>query len=129
MSEVVANVALVGAGGFVGSVLRYALSLATHRAWPNLGFPLATFLVNVLGCFAIGAIAAVTVSRTSPGHATWLFVVVGFLGGFTTFSTFGLETFVLLREGHAFGAVLNLCLSAVTTILAVASGYHLARML
>lgn len=129
MSQAIVNVALVGAGGFVGSVLRYGVGLAMHRAWPHLAFPLGTLVVNVAGCFVIGALAAVTVSRTTPGHGAWLFLVVGLLGGFTTFSTYGLETFVLLREGHTLGAVLNVCLNATSTIAAVAVGYYLARML
>jgi CrcB protein len=123
------NVALVGTGGFIGSTLRYVVSLLAVRLWPNQTLPIATLGVNVAGCLAIGFLAGVSDTRQAVGHGMRLFLIVGVLGGFTTFSTFGFETFALFREGETARALLNLCLNATTTIGAVAAGYAVARVL
>ena len=88
------NVLLVAAGGALGSVSRFGLGLLVRRLWPS-EFPLATLLANVLGCLVIGALVPV-LERLGEGGR--LFVLVGLLGGFTTFSAFGLETFQLARR-------------------------------
>ena len=104
----------VAAGGGVGAVLRYLL----HQ-WIGAtaaGFPLGTLVVNALGCFAIGLAGAGL--STAAGHATELrlLVVVGLLGGFTTFSTFGWETVALLREDRVGLALLNVVLALVVVM-------------
>ena len=82
---------LVGCGGFVGTVLRYAIT----RIVPGGSFPLSTLIVNVVGCLALGVLAG---SRIPEGARAIVFI--GVLGGFTTFSAFGNETFLLLRDGR-----------------------------
>ena len=93
------RVLLVGLGGAVGSILRYCLGTAVSRLKGDTPFPLETLTVNVLGCLVAGVLAgwAETRSTLSPDMRAFLFV--GILGGFTTFSAFGYETFGLLRDG------------------------------
>lgn len=103
----------VAAGGALGSVGRYLLSLGVLAISPaGWRFPFGTFVVNLLGCFCIGALAGVA-ERHGVREGVRLFVGVGVLGGFTTFSTFGLETWELLRRqewalagGYVAGSVL-----------------------
>jgi fluoride exporter len=113
---------LVGAGGLIGSVLRYWVSSAAQRALPE-GFPYGTLAVNVSGCLAIGALAAWISARETPATELRLFAAVGVLGGFTTFSAFGWETFALLREGAAQRAFANVALQLVLGLAAVWCGY------
>ena len=92
------QILLVGAGGFVGSVLRYGLSGAVHRLLPFAAFPYGTLAVNVVGCLAIGLLAGWSEARQVIGPELRLFLFIGLLGGFTTFSTFGYETFEMARS-------------------------------
>jgi CrcB protein len=97
---------LVGAGSFLGGIARWTLSGLVHR-WAGAGFPWGTLAVNVAGCFAIGAVLHLVEDRALLGPDARLFLVVGILGDFTTFSAFGWETFELLRSGQLGLAVLN----------------------
>jgi len=95
----------VGAGGALGSLARHALNRLVQHEWPLLRFPLATAVVNIAGCAVIGLLAGLIASGRLPMRQPWReFVFVGVLGGFTTFSTFGLDTMTLARGG-AMGAV------------------------
>ena len=107
----------VGVGGFVGSVARY---LAGKIPVPNpAAFPINTLLINIAGSFVIGCLAALA-SRNAPIHPRlMLFLKVGICGGFTTFSTFSLETSELIRSGAYTAAVLYVLLSAGLGILVV----------
>lgn len=104
---------LVAAGGAVGATARYVLGGAVQRA-AGIPFPLGTLVVNVLGCLCIGALTAVAERGAGLSTEARLFLIVGILGGFTTFSTFGFETVSLLRAGApgyaAAGVVAQLCL-------------------
>ncbi len=91
---------LVGCGGFVGSVARYVIAGLVQRLTGSFTFPYGTLAVNLLGCFAIGALSGLFESRGVFSEPTRLFLLVGMLGGFTTFSTFVVETFSLLRDGE-----------------------------
>jgi fluoride exporter len=114
----------IGAG--CGGVLRYLLGLAVSREYHG-AFPLATFLINLLGCFAIGYLAALF-SNVFPMRETLrLGLLVGVLGGFTTFSTFGRETFDLLGQGKPLVAAWYVVLSCVLGVLLVFAGHALAR--
>jgi CrcB protein len=93
----VVNLLLVGIGGFVGSIARYALSGYVQDLTKG-SFPAGTLAVNVLGCFLIGAISQLAEARALLPSEARALVVVGLLGGFTTFSAFGNETFNLLRD-------------------------------
>jgi CrcB protein len=101
------NYLLVGLGGALGSVARYALDgLVLRLATPY--FPSGTFVVNVAGCLAFGAILGLAEGRVLPlTPNTRLFLLIGLLGGFTTFSTFTFETFQLVRDGDYARGLLN----------------------
>ncbi|HNX05830.1 MAG TPA: fluoride efflux transporter CrcB [Opitutales bacterium] len=92
------NVLLVGCGGFVGAVLRYLVSLKVQQAL-GPGFPWGTFFVNITGCLLIGLLSGLFVARAFHPSAG-LLMITGVLGGFTTFSAFGLETLNLLSGGR-----------------------------
>ena len=118
----IGNVLLVGLGGFLGSIARYWIGgLAQERFGP--AFPWGTLAVNVLGCFAIGALSQLAESRVVPfPPEARALLVVGFLGGFTTFSAFGNDTFDLFRSGELLLAGSNIALSLVLTLGAVWAG-------
>jgi fluoride exporter len=122
----VLHVFLVGVGGFIGSVLRFGLSALAHR-WVQNGFPVGTFAVNALGCLAVGAVWSLAEYRQWSNPELRLFLTAGFLGGFTTFSAFGHETFVLIRHGHYSWAVGNVLANVVIGIGAVIVGWLAAK--
>jgi len=110
----------VGAGGFLGAALRYLMSLIPVNE--SLIFPVKTFAINVIGCVVIGAIAIATAKNSSWNPYVLLFMKVGLCGGFTTFSTFALESTDLIRNGHsltAFAYILLSVLVGVGSIFAV----------
>lgn len=103
---------LVGIGGMLGSMARHAVGSAALHLWPAIKFPFGTLAVNLIGCLLIGILAG-TIERLASENAEWrLFAVVGILGGFTTFSAFGIETLTLLRSGHL-GLALGYVLASV----------------
>lgn len=111
------NCIVVGAGGFIGTILRYLIGLIPVKE--TTVFPVKTFMINILGCLAIGSIAALAAKNLSLSPKLILFLKVGICGGFTTFSTFALETTELMKNGHFGIAFLYLILSAVMGISAV----------
>ncbi len=106
---------LVGAGGFVGSIARYLISTNLMKMSTS-GFPIGTLMVNVVGCFGIGLLAA---KSDALNHDTRLLLMTGLLGGFTTFSAFGLETITLMKKGEWLFASTNIALSVVLGLAAV----------
>jgi CrcB protein len=117
---------LVALGGGAGSVLRYQVGVLALRCSEFQRFPVATVLVNVLGCLAAGWLWGYSERWGGWSEELRLAVLVGFLGGFTTFSAFGLETFLMVKRG-AFGVALTYLLaSLVLGVLAVWAGYTLA---
>jgi CrcB protein len=117
---------VVGAGGFVGASARYALGGLVYRL-VSPAFPWATLLVNVTGCFAIGFLAILAEERGPLGPTGRLFWLVGVLGGYTTFSTFGYETLSLAREGSYALAVASAVGQVVLGLVAVWAGAVVAR--
>jgi CrcB protein len=118
----------VGLGGAAGALARYGLDrLIEHHVLTV--FPWSTFTINVTGCFVAGVAVAALVDRHDL--PTWIRtgVVVGFLGGYTTFSTFAQESHDLFVGGHVSLAVVNASTSVVVGILAVAAGSGVGRML
>ena len=111
------HVLLIGAGGFAGSVLRYVVS----NQFAGLVFPGGTFVVNIAGCFCMGLAAAFGDTRGWPSREVQLLLTTGFLGGFTTFSAFGHEAMLLLREDPVKGTIYPL-IHVVLGIAAVALG-------
>lgn len=126
MSEWVRTL-LVGAGGFVGATLRYTVGGLVSRAVPP-DFPWATLAVNVSGCFVIGLLAVLAEERGPLGPAGRLFLMVGILGGYTTFSTFGYETLSLVREGSHGLAAANAVGQVLVGLGAVWAGMTVARV-
>ena len=118
---------LVGTGGFLGSISRYLIGGWTHRLLGS-GFPYGTLLVNVLGCLAIGYLGGLAESRQVFSAEARLFLFLGLLGGFTTFSSFGYETFAFARDGEYIIAGLNVFLQSVLGLSAVWSGHILSRL-
>jgi CrcB protein len=116
---------IVGAGGFIGAVLRYLIGLLPVN--PDSGFPIKTFFINILGSFVIGLIAAL-VLKNSIDPKLALFLKVGVCGGFTTFSSFALETNDLFAKGSVGIAVLYAVLSITLGVLAVFAAQKLVNM-
>ncbi len=112
-------IVLVGVGSLIGGVLRYSLSTWVYRVLDNPWFPYGTLAVNGLGCLVIGFLAGLAESRLAFTPETRLFVFVGILGGFTTFSSFALETFYLARDTQSAAALLNIGLQLTLGLVAV----------
>ena len=110
---------MVGLGGFIGSIGRYKLGGVILHHTASSRFPLSTFAVNVIGCFVIGALAALAEHRDLFSPDTRLFLMTGLLGGFTTFSAFGYEGVFLLRRGEIGIALAYAGLSVVCGLAAV----------
>ena len=119
----------VGLGGFLGSSARYWLGGLLNQLSPQALFPYETLVINLSGCLGIGLLAGLAEFRGIFTPEMRLFLLVGILGGFTTFSTFGYETFQLLRDGEVFLAGLNVTLQAGLGLVAVWAGYGLARLI
>jgi CrcB protein len=118
--------ALVGTGGFLGSVARYAVALLFAPLAP--GFPFATFTVNIAGCFLIGLLSELAVSTTLVSPEARLFLVTGFCGGFTTFSSYMFEHASLLKDGQLFYASLYLAGSIVGGLITLYTGVLFAKI-
>jgi len=115
---------LVFGGGGVGALARYGVALAAQR-WTQVALPLGTLAVNALGCLAAGAAIAWFDARPNAGARALL--VVGVLGGFTTFSAFGVETLALVRDQRVAAALANVALNVGLSLVAVALGWSIAR--
>lgn len=114
---------LVAVGGAIGSVARYLLSGWTLHHTVEWRFPLGTFLVNVIGCLAVGILGGLVVKHDFFSADTRLFLFAGIAGGFTTFSAFGLETFYLLRRHEALVAGGYVASSVVVGMLLLWLGF------
>ena len=124
MSQILA----IAAGGAVGSVLRYGLSTWVH-ALLGRGFPYGTLAVNVLGCLAMGVLFVLLVERMGESAVWRAGLLIGVLGGFTTFSTFSIETFNLIEQGAWVRAVANMSGSLVLCVGATWIGVMLGRQI
>ncbi len=114
------NILSVGLGGFIGAVCRYLIGLIPINE--TTSFPIKTFVINVIGCMIIGVITVVATKNFSLSPHMLLFLKVGLCGGFTTFSTFALETVDLMKNGNAMIAfiyVLGSVLVGIGVIFAV----------
>jgi CrcB protein len=112
-------VLLVALGGAIGSVARYKLSTLVMQHVADWRFPAGTFAVNVLGCLVAGALAGLAERQQLVSAEARLLLFTGLLGGFTTFSAFGLETVHLMRRGDWGIAAANVALSVVAALLAL----------
>jgi CrcB protein len=114
----------VAVGGALGSVARYAVSEIMWRTAPQYAVPYATLIVNLAGCLGIGVVAGMLgAERLDWSPATRAFVLMGLLGGFTTFSSFGLDTHTLVHAGRIDTALWNAAGQLILGMLAVAAGF------
>jgi CrcB protein len=114
-------------GGAVGTGLRYATTLGSQRLWGD-AFPYGTLAVNLIGCFLIGLVATSFTSQESAiREPIRLAIFVGLFGGYTTFSSFGYETWALFEQGHVSRAALYVALSNIFGLLAVWCGWRIAQ--
>lgn len=121
------NVLLVGVGGFIGAALRYKIGGLILRHTVNWKFPAATFFVNACGCLVAGILMALAVKQDFFSPNTRLVLFVGILGGFTTFSAFGLETVNLLQQHEVLWAGLYVILTVSVGMFALWLGMLTVR--
>lgn len=121
------DVLLIGAGGFIGAVLRYLVGLSTKIFKDELPLPLGTLIVNVVGCLLIGVLATLAEQGNFITPQARNFLIVGILGAFTTFSTFGYESISLLRNESLFRFIANLIVQLVLGLGAVVLGMNLVQ--
>jgi CrcB protein len=124
----VSRIFFIGLAGFAGTLCRYWLAGAVARRYGET-FPAGTLVVNVAGCFLIGFLFFMFQERQVLGETARTVTLVGLLGGFTTFSSYGLQTFTLLQEGKFAYAAANVVASNVLGLLTVWGGYALAKSL
>ena len=123
--ELIKTLLAVGAGSFLGGAGRYLVSLAMKSV--SKGFPWATLVVNLVGCFLIGLLWGVFSKNGTEGSNWASFLTVGLCGGFTTFSTFSKEALVMLQGGNIWGFAGYVAISVIAGIALVALGYFLIR--
>jgi CrcB protein len=121
-----ANILWIGLGGFLGANARFWLGSLVNR-WLGTGFPWATGLVNISGAFLIGIIATLFVDRAVDNEALRLFLIVGILGGYTTFSSYMWEAITLMEENRWLPAIAYLVASNLLGIAACVVGVMIAR--
>jgi CrcB protein len=122
------QILIVGLGGALGSIARYKVGGFVLHQTPAWSFPLSTFGVNVLGCFAVGVLGALVELHDLFSPSTRLLLFTGLLGGFTTFSAFGYESLFLLRRGLIQVSSLYVLLSVMCGISAVFGGMKLVGL-
>ncbi len=120
------NVLIIGIGGFLGAATRYGVALWIGERWGR-SFPLGTFVINVTGSFLIGLLMTLMAERIIENPQWRLFLVVGFLGAYTTFSTFEYETGALLKDSEWLYAGLNVIGSVIVGFIALKLGEVIAK--
>jgi CrcB protein len=119
---------LIALAGLIGTVLRYWLSGVVARQYGET-FPWGTMAVNLIGCVGAGAVFFLTEERFAVSPTLRTVILIGLIGGFTTFSSYSLQTFALLRDGEFGMAVLNVITSNLLGLFMVWIGYGLSRVL
>lgn len=122
------QIVVIAAGGAAGSLARFWVSTGVY-ALLGRGFPWGTLVVNVLGCFVMGLLAVLLLERSLMPPEVRSALMIGFLGAFTTFSTFSLETLNLIDQGEPIRALLNIVASVVLCLVACWGGIVAGRML
>jgi CrcB protein len=120
------NYLIIGVGGFMGAIIRYILGVWIGQKWGK-SFPLGTFVINVSGSFLIGLIMTLLTEKLMVNPQWRLLLVVGFLGAYTTFSTFEYETGNLLKDGEWMFAAMNVVLSVFLGFAALKIGEVIAK--
>jgi fluoride exporter len=122
------KILLVLLGGALGTGLRYGLSTLITSVFRQPEFPYGTFIINMTGSFAIGILASLFAARPAASEVARAALMTGVLGGYTTFSSFSLESYTLLREGRADLAILYACTSLLLGLAAVWLGMRFAQI-
>ena len=122
------RILLIGVAGLVGTLARYWLSGWADQRW-GASFPIGTLAVNLIGCLAIGFLFHATEEKYLVDPVVRSAVLVGLLGGFTTFSSFAVQSFNLMRDGEVFLAGANILVSNVAWMILVWTGYTISRAL
>lgn len=123
------SVLLVAGGGALGAVARFG-TVNVAQLLCGTRFPYGTLFVNCLGAFLIGLIMSFLIERAGESAESWrLFLVVGFLGGYTTFSCYAWESFILFSAGDRLGGVFNILTNNIGTLLLVLLGLHFSRFI
>ena len=123
------KILMVGMGGFAGSICRYIVSDLSQRLFNNPFFPYGTLTVNVIGCLFIGILGGLSETRQIFTPEIRALILIGFLGGFTTFSTFGYEIFTVARDGQFASALTNLMLHIILGFGSVWLGFSMSKLL
>lgn len=118
---------IIGLGGAIGSILRFLTSVLVNKYWAN-HFPLATFLTNALGCFLIGFLIGFLEKQQLANSDLRWFLITGFCGGYTTFSTFGYENINLFQNQNTLIAFAYIALSVIIGLMAVWFGLFVSKM-
>lgn len=121
------NVAAVFAGGGLGAVLRYLTGVYFLKHF-NINLPVATFTVNIIGCFILGFLYILFINKTDWNSAAKLALTAGFCGGLTTFSTFSVEVYEMVRTANYLNAILYVVLSLIVGLAAVMIGAYFAKL-
>jgi CrcB protein len=127
MRTAILDLVYVGLGGFLGSIGRYLATGAVHHIFPNIYFPIGTAAVNIIGCVLIGVLTGLAELRNLLSPEMRMFLLIGLLGGFTTFSTFGHETVAFMRDGEFMHAVGNVLIQVIIGLSGVWLGYNVTR--
>jgi CrcB protein len=121
------KLAYIGIAGLLGTLARYLISGWVARTAGET-FPTGTLVVNLSGCFLVGFLYQITEQRFLVDPVLRTSILIGFLGGFTTFSSFGLQTFTLLQQGQFWFAALNIVISNIGGIFLVWAGYVTSKI-
>ena len=121
------NLLWVGCGGFIGSICRYSLNGLIQRFLTQPWLPYGTLVINILGCFLIGLLSGLSEMRQFLSPEFRLMVFIGLLGGFTTFSTFGYESYGLAKNGNFSATLFNIAIHVIFGLFAVWLGDYIAK--
>lgn len=123
------KILMVGLGGFTGSICRFLVYEASMALFKGSWLPIGTLTVNIVGCLLIGFLAGLSELKGIFSPEIRALVFIGFLGGFTTFSTFGYEVFAMIREGQITAPLINVGIHLVAGLTAVWIGFTLSKLL
>ncbi|MCK5148508.1 fluoride efflux transporter CrcB [bacterium] len=119
---------IIGGGG-LGALSRYLIGGWINKRWTDVAIPLGTLGVNIIGCLVIGLLAGFMDGRYESDSPARHFLLIGLMGGFTTYSSFGLETLHLMRDAHMGSALAHMGLHMTLGLLAVCAGWYVSQQL
>lgn len=122
------NILIAGLGGFIGASSRYWLSSLIQESFKIHNFPLGTLLVNMIGCLFIGIMSALAEPKEVFSPEIRIFLLIGILGGFTSFSAFSIETLKLLTDSHILRAIANVLIQVFGGLLFVWIGINTIKL-